>query len=118
MAGAKSAALAYADISAAGAIGSLRLGEMGSGIAHGARGAAFARLRGADVKSGIIGGMTEGMIGTRIKGWTDGERGSGTVLAGLVSGTVSEATGGKRCKGSGGQVLPCAFRRDDAGIFV
>lgn len=95
MAGVKSAALAYADAGVAGAIGDLKLGAIGSGIAHGARGAAFARLRGADVKSGVIGGMTEGMIGNRIKGWTDGERGSGTVLAGLVSGTVSEATGGK-----------------------
>lgn len=95
MAGARSAALAYANANVAGAIGGLRLGAIGSGIAHGARGAAFARLGGADVKSGIIGGMTEGMIGTRIKGWTDGERGSGAVLAGLVSGTVSEATGGK-----------------------
>ncbi|MFT0138711.1 RHS repeat-associated core domain-containing protein [Alcanivoracaceae bacterium MT1] len=95
VAGARSAALAYANANVAGAIGGLRLGAIGSGIAHGARGAAFARLGGADVKSGIIGGMTEGMIGTRIKGWTDGERGSGTVLAGLVSGTVSEATGGK-----------------------
>ncbi|WP_262461042.1 RHS repeat-associated core domain-containing protein [Alloalcanivorax balearicus] len=95
LAGAKSAALAYADAGVAGAIGDLRLGWTGSGLAHGARGAAFARLRGSDVRSGVIGGMTQGMLGDRIKGWTDGDRVSGTALAALISGATSEVTGGK-----------------------
>jgi len=95
MAGMQSAALAYADAGVAGAIGDLKLGWMGSGIAHGARGAAFARIQGSDVRSGVIGGMAQGMLGDRIKGWTDGDRVSGTALAALISGATSEVTGGK-----------------------
>ncbi|WP_240687499.1 RHS repeat-associated core domain-containing protein [Alcanivorax sp. 24] len=115
LAGARSAALAYADAGVVGAIGDWQLGWAGSGIAHGARGAAFARMRGADVRSGVIGGMTEGMIGNRIKGWTDGERGSGSVLAGLVSGAVSEATGGKFMVGAATGAMGYLFNQMAAG---
>ncbi|WOD30083.1 RHS repeat-associated core domain-containing protein [Alloalcanivorax xenomutans] len=95
LAGAKSAALAYADARVNKFIGRQDLRWYNSGIAHGARGAAFARMRGADVRSGLIGGMTEGMLGDHIEDWTDGKPALGAAVAGLISGSVSEATGGK-----------------------
>ncbi|MCK0536836.1 RHS repeat-associated core domain-containing protein [Alcanivorax quisquiliarum] len=100
-AGLKSGALAYVDIAASNKIASWKIeNSLLSGGAHAARGGAIARLAGGNVRSGIVGGFTEGALGGRIAEATQRSRGAGAALAGLVSGTVSEVTGGKFAAGA------------------
>src|SRR5699024_8575886 len=72
-----------------------------SGVLHGIRGGVFAGIMGGDFRSGFTGGFTEGALGRFIgkQGW-DADPGSGTVMAGFISGTVSEVTGGKFAVGA------------------
>ncbi|MCH2558274.1 MAG: hypothetical protein MK005_13350 [Alcanivorax sp.] len=100
LAGGKSAALAYANISVAGGIADMNLGAFGSGVAHGARGAFFAGIAGGDVRSGFLGGATEGVLGDSIQTWTDGDPMRGTIAAAFISGSVSQVTGGKFAVGA------------------
>ncbi|MBM7335095.1 MAG: RHS repeat-associated core domain-containing protein [Alcanivorax sp.] len=100
LAGTKSAALAYANIKVAGGIADMNLGAFGSGVAHGARGAFFAGIAGGDVRSGFLGGATEGVLGDSIQSWTDGDPMRGTVAAAFISGSVSQVTGGKFAVGA------------------
>ncbi|KAF0810948.1 RHS repeat-associated core domain [Alcanivorax sp. S71-1-4] len=100
-AGLKSGALAYINIAAANKIASWNIGsEIASGGAHAIRGGFMARISGGDVKSGIVGGFTEGALGRYISEVTQKNRGTGVALAGFVSGTVSEITGGKFAVGA------------------
>ncbi len=63
-AGAKSGALAYSNAAVTGYVGDVTAtGVVGKGLLHGARGAFFAKIAGSDVRSGFVGGLTEGMLG-------------------------------------------------------
>jgi hypothetical protein len=67
-AGARSGALAYSNAKVAGYIGDVKAANVAEkGLLHGARGAFFAKAGGADVRSGFVGGMTEGMLGGYIE---------------------------------------------------
>src|SRR5690606_11191299 len=84
-AGLKSGALAYINIAAANKIASWNIGsEIASGGAHAIRGGFMARISGGDVRSGIVGGFTEGALGVHIAEVTQKSRGAGVALAGFV----------------------------------
>ena len=101
-AGAKSGALAYSNAKVAGYIGDVEAaGVFEKGLLHGARGAFFAKAGGSDVRSGFIGGVTEGMLGGYIDEHISPDSDAGGVLAAaFISGSVSEATGGKFAVGA------------------
>ncbi|MFT0137711.1 hypothetical protein ACEK07_07805 [Alcanivoracaceae bacterium MT1] len=106
-AGMRGGALAYANASTAEVIGAQPWGRLGKGAAHGGRGAFFAAMGGGGgsaIRSGFVGGFTEGVLGGRIydefeKAGLDPET-NGVLTAALVGGTVSEVTGGKFAVGA------------------
>lgn len=106
-AGVYSGGLAYMNAGVAGLIGDAKLGAMRSGIAHGGRGAYFAAMRrqgGRGIWSGLVGGFTEGVLAGYISGGLEradlDPTTNGVLTAALVSGTASEATGGKFAVGA------------------
>ena len=79
---------------------------------HGARGAFFAKAGGADVRSGFVGGMTEGMLGGYIEKHAGPENiQGGTLAAAFVGGAVSEATGGKFANGAATAAMGYLFNQ-------
>jgi len=107
-AGVQSGALAYMNATVAGQIGDqTQWGWMAKGSAHGARGAFFAGVAGGDeraVWSGFAGGFAEGALGGAIHDGLDAagvkQDYVGVLSSALLSGTVSEVTGGKFAVGA------------------
>jgi len=112
-AGVKSGALAYSNAAVAGYIGDVTAaGTIEKGLLHGARGAFFAEVGGSDARSGFVGGLTEGMLGSYIgKRVGPDNPGGGTLAAAFISGSVSEATGGKFAVGAAAGAMGYLFNQ-------
>ena len=74
-------------------------GAVGAAL-HGMRGATFAAINGHDISSGLIGGATEGALGGAISRFTVDSRTGQMAIAAMVSGTVSEVSGGNFATGA------------------
>ncbi|MCH8543991.1 MAG: hypothetical protein LAT61_10515 [Alcanivorax sp.] len=105
-AGVEVAAIAMADGMIAGKIGGytqnmnpMRKAAVGAGL-HGMRGATFAAINGYDIRSGLIGGATEGALGGAISRFTVDSTTGQIAIAAMVSGTVSEVSGGNFATGA------------------
>lgn len=96
-AGIKSGALAYSNAKTAKYIGGVEAaGPIERGVLHGVRGAVFAKASGSDSSSAFVGAMAEGMLGGTIrKEIAPNSPAGGVLAAAIVSGSVSELTGGK-----------------------
>ncbi|MCC4310608.1 FG-GAP-like repeat-containing protein [Alcanivorax marinus] len=111
-AGARAGALSYSNARVAGYIGGVKADFVGKGLMHGARGAVFAVAGGADIGSGFVGGLTEGMLGGYIQDHISPNTDAGGVMAAaLISGSASELTGGKFAVGAAAGAMGYLFNQ-------